>query len=102
MAETSRRKTFFILALAASLAVSLIAVVVKVMTDEVLREHMGEMYYIMTLAIIGCVLLVLGGYVFDRTLMSRLKSLRTTVAVDLPDDGTEIGRASWRERGGVQ
>src|SRR5256885_6715217 len=89
MAETSRRKTFFILALAASLAVSLIAVVVKVMTDEVLRERLGETYYIMTLAIIGCVLLVLAGYVFDRTLMSRLKTLRTTVNVgDLPDDAT--------------
>src|SRR5436853_7145100 len=97
MAETSRRKTFFILALAASLAVSLIAVVVKVMTDEVLREHMGETYYIMTLAMIGCVLLVLAGYVFDRTLMSRLKSLRTTVGADILDDGSGNGEPDHDE-----
>src|SRR5262249_13897169 len=58
-----------------------IAVVVRVMTDDVLRERLGETYYIMTLAIIGCVLLVLAGYVFDRTLMQRLKTLRTVAKV---------------------
>src|SRR3989442_805381 len=97
MAETSKRKTFFILALATSLAVSLIAVVVKVMTDEVLRERLGETYYIMTLAIIGCVLLVLAGYVFDRTLMSRLKTLRTTVGGELADEGGEGGEPDHDE-----
>lgn len=86
MAENSKRKTFFILALAFSLAVALVAVVLKVMTDEVLRERLGETYYIMTLAIIGCVLLVLAGYVFDRTMMQRLKSLRSTVTIAAPDD----------------
>src|SRR5438477_1737799 len=80
MAETSKRKTFFILALALSLAIALIAVVVKVMSDEDLRDRLGETYYIMTLAIIGCVLMVLAGYVWDRTMMQRLKSLRTAVA----------------------
>src|SRR4051812_11494469 len=79
MAENSRRKTFFILALAASLAIALVAVVVKVTTDEELREQLGAIYYVMTLAIIGCVLLVLAGYVWDRTMMQRLKSLRTSV-----------------------
>ena len=79
MAETSQRKTFFILALAFSLAVALIAVVVKVSTDDDLREKLDTTYYVMTLAIIGSVLLVLAGYVWDRTMMQRLKSLRTAV-----------------------
>jgi PAS domain S-box-containing protein len=77
MAENTSRKTFFILALAFSLAIALIAVVVKVATDEDLRDKLGPIYYVMTLAIIGCVLLVLAGYVWDRTMMQRLKSLRT-------------------------
>ncbi len=85
MAENSNRKTFFILALASSLAVALVAIVVKVSTDDDLRDRLGPIYYILTLAIIGCVLLVLAGYVWDRTMMQRLKSLRTAV----PMDGTE-------------
>ncbi len=89
MAENSQRKTFFILALAASLVVALIAVVVKVMTDEDLQERLGTTYYVITLAMIGCVLLVLAGYVWDRTLMQRLKSLRSTVPMEGVGDGGE-------------
>src|SRR3954464_7474124 len=103
MAENSRRKTFFILALAFSLVVALIAVVVKVVTDEELRERLGPTYYVMTLAIIGCVLLVLAGYVWDRAMMQRLKSLRTTVPVSAddvmePDHDEIIGLARNIER----
>src|SRR4051812_23552954 len=89
MAETSKRKTFFILALALSLAIALIAVVVKVMSDEELRDRLGETYYIMTLAIIGCVLMVLAGYVWDRTMMQRLKSLRTAAVPAGEESGGE-------------
>ena len=84
MAENSKRKTFFILALALSLVAALVAIVVKVVTDERLQELLGTTYYVLTLAIIGCVLLVLAGYVWDRTLMQRLKALRTSVPIDLP------------------
>jgi PAS domain S-box-containing protein len=105
MAENSKRKTFFILALAFSLAVSLIAVVVKVMTDEALQEHLGPTFYVLTLAIIGSVLLVLAGYVFDQTMMQRLKTLRTSVKVDSldgeggePDHDEIIGLARNIER----
>src|SRR3954464_7352090 len=103
MAENSRRKTFFILALAASLVVALVAVVVKVVTDDELRDRLGTTYYVMTLAIIGCVLLVLAGYVWDRTLMQRLKTLRTTVPVSAddvmePDHDEIIGLARNIER----
>lgn len=86
MLDNSKRKTFFILALAFSLAVALIAVVVKVSTDDELRDRLGNTYYVMTLAIIGCVLLVLAGYVWDNTMMQRLKTLRTSVKVDETDD----------------
>lgn len=97
MAENSKRKTFFILALAFSLAVALVAVVVKVSNDDILRERLESIYYVLTLAIIGCVLLVLAGYVWDRTMVQRLKTLRTTVAlpesegvVDVEPDHDEI------------
>ena len=106
MAENSKRKTVFILALAFSLAVALIAVVVKVSTDDQLQEQLGTTYYVMTLAIIGCVLLVLAGYVWDRTLMQRLKTLRTAVPVPAsegvvdvePDHDEIIGLARNIER----
>ena len=45
-------------------------------TDEELREKLVPTYYILGLKIIGSVLLVLAGYVWDRTLMQRLKTLR--------------------------
>ena len=104
MAENSQRKTFLILALASSLVVALIAVVVKVISDDELRDRLGDTYYVLTLAIIGCVLLVLAGYVWDRTLMQRLKSLRTAVPTSHeepnaePDHDEIIGLARNIER----
>jgi len=89
MAENAKRKSFFILTLAFSLIIALVAVVVKVIQDDELRERLDTTYYVLTLAIIGCVLLVLSGYVWDRTLMQRLKSLRTTVPAG--SGGDEIG-----------
>ncbi len=102
MAETSKRKTFFIFALAFALVVALFALVL----DEELREKLGTTYYVVGLAIIGSVLLVLAGYVWDRTLMERLKTLRTAVptapdADDMdrePDHDEIIGLARNIER----
>lgn len=91
MAENTKRKTFFLLALAFSLVVALLAVVVKVVRDEELQDRLGTEYYVLTLAIIGCVLLVLAGYVWDRTLMQRLKTLRSTTAVPVTTDDTPPG-----------
>jgi PAS domain S-box-containing protein len=65
------RKTILILALALSLVVALLSIV----SDEQVRERLGPVYWILGLAIIGCVLLVLSGYLWDRTLMQRLKTL---------------------------
>jgi PAS domain S-box-containing protein len=81
MAENTKRKTFFILSLAFSLIVALVAIIV----DEELREKLGTTYYVLTLSIIGSVLLVLAGYVWDRTMMQRLKALRTTVPFPMDD-----------------
>ncbi len=83
MAEN--RKSFFILALAFSLVVTLSAIV----ADDELREKLGNTYYIITLAIIGCVLLVLAGYAWDRTLAQRLKSLRSAVPVSAEEPAGE-------------
>src|SRR4051812_9945884 len=104
MAEHSQRKTFLILALALSLVVSLIAVVVKVVSDDELRERLGNTYYILALAIIGSVLLPLSGYVYDRTVLQRLKSIRTSVPIAgeepnaEPDHDEIIGLARNIER----
>ena len=100
MAESSTRKTTFILALAFSLVVALIALI----ADEDMREKLGTTYYVIGLAIIGSVLLVLAGYAWDRTLMERLKALRTTVPlateenVGEPDHDEIIGLARNIER----
>ena len=68
------RKTTLILALAASLVVALGIVI----TDDNLRERLGSSYYVLSLSMIGCVLLLLAGYVWDRTLLERLRGLRGT------------------------
>ena len=104
MADNSKRKTFFILTLAGSLMAALVAVVIRVVNDEELRDRLGNEYYILTLAIIGCVLLVLAGYVWDRTLMQKLRTLRSAAGVDEdgeaaePDHDEIIGLARNIER----
>ena len=71
MSEFFQRKTAMILALALSLAVSLIVLA----TDTELRDRLGMTYWILGLAIIGSILLVLAGYVWDRTMMDRLREV---------------------------
>ena len=66
-----RRQTVMILGLAASLTVALIVIA----TDEGLRERLGNTYWVIGLALIGSILLVLAGYVFDQTLVQRLKEI---------------------------
>jgi PAS domain S-box-containing protein len=66
-----RRQTVMILGLAASLTVALIVIA----TDEGLRDRLGDTYWVIGLALIGSILLVLAGYVFDQTLVQRLKEI---------------------------
>jgi PAS domain S-box-containing protein len=71
MIGSIRRQTVFILGLALSLSVTLVVIA----TDGDLRERLGDTYWVLGLAIIGAVLLVLAGYVFDRTLIAKLKEI---------------------------
>jgi PAS domain S-box-containing protein len=89
MAENSTRKTFFILALAFSLVVAALGVIL----DDDLREKLGTQYYVFGFVLIGCVTLVLAGYVWDRTMVQRIKTLRTTVAADVPEDIEPAGES---------
>jgi PAS domain S-box-containing protein len=72
--NSTHRKTILILSLALSLAVSLVAL----SQQDDLREKLGSVYYVLGLSIIGCVLLVLTVYVWDRSMMERIKALRQT------------------------
>ena len=67
-----QRKTALIFGLALALVVALSCLVL----DDELRDRLGSSYYVLALAIIGCVLLLLTGYSWDRSLMQRVKSLR--------------------------
>src|SRR3954465_8035549 len=76
------RKTILIL----SLALSLVAALIAIALQEDIRERLGEAYWVVGLAIIGCVLLVLSGYVWDHNLMKRVRSLRVAASAEVPDD----------------
>jgi len=69
-----RRKTVLIFSLASALLLALVALI----TQESLQEKLGQAYYILCLALIGCILLVLAGYVWDRKLVQQLRDLSTT------------------------
>jgi PAS domain S-box-containing protein len=83
--DPTRRKTVFILALALTLVIALITVIV----DEELRARLGETYWLISLIIVACVLVVLSGYAFDLSVQQKLKTLRAaSVAPFAGDDGT--------------
>jgi len=74
MSTLFQRKTAMILALSASLAATLIVLAF----DSDLRERLGTTYWILGLAIIGSILLVMAGYVWDRTLIEKLREINHT------------------------
>lgn len=80
MFNATHRKTVLIFSLALSLATALVALALQ----EDLREKLGPVYYILGFSIIGSVLLVLAGYVWDRSLIERLKVLRQSGAAAAP------------------
>jgi len=69
-----RRKTVLIFSLAIALLLALGAII----TQESLQDRLGQSYYVLCLALIGCILLVLAGYVWDRNLVQQLRELGTT------------------------
>lgn len=74
MLEAVNRKTILILTLSIALVSALIALIIQ---DD-LRERLGSSFYIVGMAIAGCVLLVLAGYVWDRSITDRIRALRDT------------------------
>ncbi|MBC7369913.1 MAG: PAS domain S-box protein [Undibacterium sp.] len=95
MLNSTHRKTILIFSLALSLAVSLVALA----SQEDLREKLGSVYYVLGFSITGCVLLLLAGYVWDRSMMERIKALRQTGAepVNLSTDDREDDDADQDE-----
>jgi PAS domain S-box-containing protein len=74
MADLFRRKTVMILALALTLVLTLVVLAF----DTELQARMGDRYWVIGLAIIGSVLLVLAGYVWDRSMIQRLREINQT------------------------
>ena len=87
MPVRTSRKSILLLTLAASLMVGLAALVIKVLQDDELRERLDTTYYVLGLSIIGTVLLVLSGYVWDQGVMTRVRMLRNTAGAPLGDTG---------------
>ena len=74
MPNPMRRKTILIF----SLVFTLLASAASIIVQERLREQLGENYYVISLSLIGCVLIIAAGYVWDRALMDKLRELGTT------------------------
>src|SRR5262245_14572503 len=85
MAASNTRKSLLLLTLAASLMVGLAALVIKVLQDDELRDKLDTTYYVLGLSIIGTVLLVLSGYVWDQGVLQRLRTLQKTTGVTVED-----------------
>ena len=66
-------------ALLLTLVISLVAALAAIILQEDVRERLGDSYYVVSLSIIGCILLVLSGYLWDRTVWSRIKALGSRV-----------------------
>ncbi len=77
-----RRQTLMILGLAASLTIATIVIAF----DTDLRDRLGTTYWVIGLALIGSILLVLAGYVFDRTLLTKLKEIKHHAASEKSDN----------------
>ncbi len=82
MPNESHRRSAMIIALAVALTAALLAIAV----DEGLRERLGEAYWIVGMAIIGCILLVLTGYVWDRSMVTRLREINATARKNQPEE----------------
>lgn len=89
MPNPMRRKTILIFSLVFSLLASLGAII----TQEAIQERLGQSYYIICLSLIGCILAVVGGYVWDRSLVEKLRELGNTAATKAKVTEVEIDPA---------
>jgi PAS domain S-box-containing protein len=108
MPTSTRRKTVLIFALAFALLVSLGVIILQ----ESMQEKLGQAYYVICLSIIGCILILLAGYTWDRALVRQIRQIETTArakskiesddtTIDLGDESAHdevIGLARQIER----
>ena len=85
MSSAQRRKSVLIFALTFALLAALGAIIIPAITSE---TELSPQYYILCLSVIGCILLILGGYVWDRSLMQRLRDMNRR-ADPLPAGGDQ-------------
>lgn len=64
-------------ALIFSMAFVLVTAFVLIISQQSIQDKLGETYYILCLALIGCILLVLATYVWDRNMVKQLRELGT-------------------------
>ncbi|MEX2380878.1 MAG: response regulator [Opitutales bacterium] len=97
-----QRKSILIFSLAGSLILSLVAII----SQEILFKEFSSAYYVLTLAIIGCVLLLLSGFAWDRETETQIEKLGETVKREIPfassfsndEEGGIMGMAQQIER----
>ena len=87
MSSAQRRKTVLIFGLALALLAALGAIIIPTIREG---APLSPQYYVLCLSIIGCVLLVLGGYVWDRSLMLRLRAMTAQASPASSTDHDEI------------
>lgn len=92
MPPPDRRKNILIFALMLSLLASLGAIIAQ----AELRQVFSSQYFILCLSVIGCILLLLSGYVWDRTLRQRLRTLQESTRTPF---GRETAAAAEEEAG---
>jgi len=78
MPNPMRRKSILIFSLAIALTISL----VEIVAQESIHEKLGDAYYVLCLSLIGCILLLLSGYVFDRSLLTKLREIGASALAD--------------------
>lgn len=74
MPNPLRRKTILIFLL----SFALLAALGTIITQEAVAEKLGPAYYVICLSLIGCVLIIVAGYVFDRSLIQQVRTIETT------------------------
>jgi PAS domain S-box-containing protein len=88
MSSAQLRKTVLVFTLLFSLLAALGAIIIPSVISD---RDIPDQYYILCLSVIGCVLLVMGGYVWDRSMMQRLREMSRQATSDLtPPDHDEI------------
>jgi len=87
MSSSQRRKATLLF----SLVFALLAAVIGIMLQASDEDHISPQYYVLCLSLIGCILLILAGYVWDRSLMQRLRDLnKTSSSVTMLADTDEV------------